>query len=220
MEVKVTDPDRGKEPSSKVVTATAKDTTKASKMKKHGPSSPLTNIKRGPKSPTIEPQQRSGEQGEASAKPSSEAGGDTDKVNHSDLTPDMKANREGETEPDSAASSLAQDRVESIAKEEATSAELLEKGRSEQGDGGDNHNNIIMGDKEKSGSKKKKGLDLDSVRVGAAADPNLLVKEDGSVFVNVDKNYSKTRLLDRVSQKQEPKGNKFQFSNQLAFSLD
>ena len=211
MEIKVTDPDRDKKPSSKAATATAKGTTKASKEKKHGPSSPPTTTKRGPKSPTTKLQQRNGKEGTPNMKPSSEAGGDTHKVHHSEKMSNMKANLEGETEPDSAASSSAQDRMASIPKEETT--ELLKNGQSEQGD-----DEIQKEDEGITGSKK--GLDLDSVRTEPAADPNLLVKEDGSVFVKVDKNYSKTRPLDRVTQKQEPKENKFQFSNQLAFSLD
>ena len=212
MEIKVTDPDRGKKQlSNKASTATAKSTTKGSKKKKHGPSSPSTTKQR-PKSPTAELQQGDDIHiaGKTSVKPSSESVADSQEVSHTEPTLNMESKLQAETEP---GSGLAQNKVESLTKEEET-VELLENTRSEQSDGGV-HKEI----KEKTVTKKK-GLDLDSVRVEATADPNLLVKEDGSVFVNVDKNYTKTRLLDRVTQKQEPKESKFQFSNQLAFSLD
>ena len=212
MEIKVTDPDRGqKQSSSKASTATAKGTTKRSKRKKHGPSSPSTTKQR-PKSPTTELQEGDDIHiaGKTSVKPSSELVGDTQESNHTELTLDMESKLLGETEP---GSGLAQSKVEPLTKEEET-AEVLENDRLEQSNGG------VYKEVEEKTVTKKKGLDFDSVRVKAAADPNLLVKEDGSVFVNVDKNYTKTRPLDRVTQKQEPKEGKFQFSNQLAFSLD
>ena len=215
MEIKVTDPNRGKEQSSTsmVSTGTAKGTTKGSKKKKHDPSSPPT-IKREPKSPTTGLQPGDDEGGRTSVSPSSKTVEGVHKINHTEPTIDKKLNMEGEAEPNSAVSSSAQGGVGSIPKEEGTEELLLQNSLSGQGDGDDRK------EREKKTVTKKKGSDLDSVRVEATADPNLLVKEDGSVFVSVDRNYTKTRPLDRVTKKQEPKESKFQFSNQLAFSLD
>ena len=213
MEIKVTDPDRGKKQSpSKVATAAAtadSGNTNGNKKKKCGPSSPPTT-KREPKSPTAGLRQGGEREGKTGVTPNSKKVEDAQKVDHTEPTLDVKSNVEGEAER---VSGFAQDRVGSISKEEET-AELLEKSQSGQGDG------LVRKKGERKTASKKKGLDLDSVRVEAAADPNLLVKEDGSVFVNVNRNYTKTRPLDRVTQTQEPKESKFQFSNQLAFSLD
>ena len=214
MEIKVTDPDQDKKQSStsKASTATAncKGTTKGSKKKKkkHGPSSP-PHTKREAKSPMAELQQGDDKDGKTSdPKPVEGA----HEISHTEPTLDTRSNTEGET--DGASSSLAQDRrVEPVSKEEGT-AELLGNSQSGQDDGD------VHKESERKAVSKKKGLGLDSVCVEAAADPNLLVKEDGSVFVNVDTNYTRSRPLDRVTQKQEPKESKFQFSNQLAFSLD
>ena len=217
MEIKVTDPDQGKKQSStsKASTATAncKGTAKGSKKKKkkHSPSSPSTT-KREAKSPMAGLQQGDDKDGKTSdPKPVEGA----HEISRTEPTLDTRSNTEGEAEPSGGASnSLAQDRgVEPVSKEEGT-AELLGNSRSGQSDGD------IHEESERKAVSKKKGLGLDSVCVEAAADPNLLVKEDGSVFVNVDTNYTRSRPLDRVTQKQEPKESKFQFSNQLAFSLD
>ena len=217
MEIKVTDPDRGKKqsPSMAATAATAttdSGNTKGNKKKKRGPSSPPTT-KREPKSPTVGLQQGDEKDGKTDVTPNSKTVEGAQKVDRTEPTLDTKSNVEGEAELASDTSGFAQDRVGSISKEEET-AELLEKSQSGQGDG------LVRKKGERKTASKKKGLDLDSVRVEAAADPNLLVKEDGSVFVNVNRNYTKTRPLDRVTQTQEPKESKFQFSNQLAFSLD
>ncbi len=228
MEVKVTDPDRGKKQSptssTKASTASTKanGTAKGSKKKKDGPSSPPTT-KREPRSPTTGLQEGDDKDGKTSVvTPGSETVAGTHEVNRTEPTLATKSNTEGElAEPSTssgggASSSLAQDRVESVSKEdqETSTAELLGNSRSGQGVGD------VHKESERKTVSKKKGLGLDSVCVEAAADPNLLVKEDGSVFVNVDTNYTRSRPLDRVTQKQEPKESKFQFSNQLAFSLD
>ena len=216
MEIKVTDPDRGKKQSSpsKASTATAKGTAKGSKKKKHGPSSPPT-AKREPKSPTTGLQQRDDKDEKTSVTPDSKTMEGSHEISRTEPTLDTRSNTEGEAEPSSGASgSLAQDRgVEPGSNEEGT-AELLGNSQSRRGDGD------IHKESEKKTVSKKRGLGLDSVCVEAAADPNLLVKEDGSVFVNVNTNYTRSRPLDQVTQKQEPKESKFQFSNQLAFSLD
>lgn len=219
MEIKVTDPDQDKNQSStsKASTATAncKGTTKGSKKKKkkHGPSSPSTT-KQEEKSPMAGLQQLQGDDkdGKTSDPKLVE---DAHEISHTEPTLDTRSNTEGEAEPSGGtSSSLAQDRgVEPVSKEEGT-AELLENTQSGQGDGD------VHEESERKAVSKNKGLGLDSVCVEAAADPNLLVKEDGSVFVNVDTSYTRSRPLDRVTQKQEPKESKFQFSNQLAFSLD
>jgi hypothetical protein len=227
MEIKVTDPDRGKKQSptspNKASTAStkAKGTAKGSKKKKkHGPSSPPTT-KREPKSPTTGLQEGGDKDGKTSVvvTPGSQTVAGAHEVNRTEPTMDTKSSTEGEAEPDTssgASSSLAQDRVESVSKEdqETSTAELLGNSRSGQAVGD------VHKESERKTVSKKKGLGLDSVCVEAAADPNLLVKEDGSVFVNVDTNYTRSRPLDQVTQKQEPKESKFQFSNQLAFSLD
>ena len=215
MEIKVTDPDRGKKQSSpsKASTATATGTAKGSKKKKHGPSSPPT-AKREPKSPTTGLQQRDDKDEKTSVTPDSKTMEGSHEVSRTEPTLDTRSNAEGEAQPSSgASSSLAQDRVEPGSNEEGA-AELLGNSQSGQGDGD------VHKESEKKTISKKRGLGLDSVCVEAAADPNLLVKEDGSVFINVDTNCTRSRPLDRVTQKQEPKESKFQFSNQLAFSLD
>ena len=209
MEIKVTDPDRGKKPSSQASTATAKGTTKRSKKERHSPSSPSTT-KQGQKSSVTGLQER----GDEVTKPGSEAVGDTHKVNHTEPTWDVKSKDlvQGEMEPNSVASSLTQNKAGTMSKGEET-ARLLENGESKEVDG-----KVQKEDERKTGLEEKGSADVDSLE--AATGPNLLVEEDGSVFVRVDKNYTETRPLDHVTEKQELKGSKFQFSNQLAFSLD
>ena len=99
-----------------------------------------------------------------------------------------------QSELDGVASGVAQD-------------ESMTKGEQPAGSLENGHGNV-----NEEGASNKKG--------SAAASPSLSGEEDSSVVVKVDKNDTKLRPLGQVMQKQESKGTKFQFSNQLAFSLD
>lgn len=194
MEVTVTDPNSSgcKKLSSRASTATTKGTiTKGRRTKKHGPSSPSSSAKQGTKSPTpARESQQRNSRHGKSVKSTSEATTSSCKVNHTEHAK--------QPELDRVANIVAQDKEDESMSIGEQTTELVENGH---------------GDFHEGGASNKKG--------SAAASPSRLVEEeDSSVVVKVDKNDTKLRPLGRVTQKQESKGNKFQFSNQLAFSLD
>ena len=224
MDVKITDLNSTRKPSSQEPTATTKDKSE----NEQGSCSSPSRTERVDMKPLIPESPSTGTQvvEENTELTSESAGEGTCTVKSPEPTMNLKPKAQKDNGTDVV--SVAQDEADSKSVRGETT-EVLEKSEPilqeaevpEDSNTQQEADSNLKAEKERetasSGSKTIES-DLESVHTGATGS-SMVVEKDGSIFVKADKDYMKTRPLEQVAKNQE-KSSKIQFSNQLAFSLD